>query len=467
MGTEYFFLYLIYGFTFINMGIFSIREKDIEVSNIPLIKSLKYLGYFGISHGISEWITMIIILNLYNDLHIYLFIVKQILKAISFMYLMIFGISLIPMKDKYKNIDKKIPIIIFTLWLSLFVFFIRRYGLDYHILNPRYNTISLRYFMAFPGGLVSSIALYLHSKLIEQRKLNKIAKRYKSLSYIFLIYSILDGLIVTEMNFFPANIINNKVFLERFGFPVQILKVLVGIIIIFLLMKVIDTFGWQQREKLNRLQKQRVSYEERRKLGLEIHDSIIQSLYAAGLKVEFLIKSNLEERMIKILQEIKMDLNNTIDNTREFISSTSLDLIELEDLKDNIQQLIKRTSESKNIKIDLKYEISSLNLGQLSPKKSTQIYYIIQEAVTNIIKHSKATNAEIFIEGKYDFLYIKVIDNGVGISEDNLKLKDQFGISSMKERTDRVGGLFNMENISQGTKIEVIVPWEVSTYEED
>lgn len=397
----------------------------------------------------------------------HLFIVKQILKAISFMYLMIFGVSLLPMKNKYKKTNEKIPVIIFTLWLSLFIFFIRKYGLDYHVLNPKYNTITLRYLMAFPGGLISSIALYLNSKLIKKRKLNKIAKRYKSLSYIFLIYSILDGLIVREMNFFPANILNNKVFLEQIGFPIQILKVLVGIIIIFLLMKVIDTFGWQQREKLNRLQKQRVSYEERRKLGLEIHDSIIQSLYAAGLKVEFLIKSNLEEKTIKILQEIKMDLNNTIDNTREFISSTSLDVIELEDLKDSIQQLIKKTSESKSIKINLKYEISSLNLGQLSPEKSTQIYYIIQEAITNIIKHSEATYAEVFIEGRYNFLYIKVIDNGIGISADKLNLKDKFGLSSMKERTDRVGGLLNIENINKGTMIEVIVPWEVIAYEED
>ena len=111
--------------------------------------------------------------------------------------------------------------------------------------------------------------------------------------------------------------------------------------------------------------------------------------------------------------------------------------------------------------------MSSLNLGQLSPEGSTQIYYIIQEAMTNIIKHSKATYAEVFIEGKYDFLYIKVIDNGIGISRDNLNFKDQFGISSMQERTDRVGGIFNIENINQGTKIEVIVPWEGAAYEEN
>lgn len=196
MNTEYFFIYLIYGFIFINMGIFSIKEKDIEVSNLPLIKSLKYLGYFGISHGISEWITMVIILQLYTNSYVYLFIIKQLLKALSFMYLMTFGVSLLPMKNKYKKVAKKIPMIIFILWLSVFIIFMKKYGLDYHILNSKYNTIMLRYFMALPGGLVTSIALYLNSKIIEKRKLNKIAKRYKSLSYIFLIYSFVDGLLV-------------------------------------------------------------------------------------------------------------------------------------------------------------------------------------------------------------------------------------------------------------------------------
>lgn len=285
MTKEYFPLYLIYGFAFINMGIFSIQEKDVELIDLPLVKSLKYLGYFGIIHGISEWITMITTLGLYPDLYIYLFILKQTLKAVSFTFLMYFGISLMPLRDRYKKQILKIPIFLVGIWQIGFVLLILYKGQDYHILNPRYNIITLRYIMGFSGGVISAIALFLNAKLIEERKSNKMAKRYRSLAWIFLIYGLLDGLIVKEMDFFPANMINTKLFFEIFRFPTQVLKSIVGITINVLLIKVIDTFGWEQKEKLNRLEKHRIASEERRKLGLEIHDSIIQSLYAAGLKV--------------------------------------------------------------------------------------------------------------------------------------------------------------------------------------
>jgi NarL family two-component system sensor histidine kinase YdfH len=55
-----FLLYLIYGYAMITMGIFAIVQKDTKIMNLALVKSLKYLGYFGITHGISEWNYMII-----------------------------------------------------------------------------------------------------------------------------------------------------------------------------------------------------------------------------------------------------------------------------------------------------------------------------------------------------------------------------------------------------------------------
>lgn len=466
MTRCYFFLYLIYGFAFINMGIFSIQGKDTEVTGLPLVRSLKYLGYFGITHGITEWISMIETLDIYTNFYVLLFIIKYLLKAISFAYLIIFGASLLPVRQKYKKIILKVPIALFLIWLAGFIFLSVSYGQDYLILNPKYNVIVLRYIMALSGGIISAIALYLNSKTIEKRKLNSMAKRYKSLACIFLIYGLLDGLIVKKMDFFPANIINNDMFLQVFHFPIQILKAAVGIAINFLLIKVIDTFGWEQREKLNRLEKHRIVSEERRKLGLEIHDSIIQSLYAAGLKVEYLIKNKSEDKIEPILKDIKIDLNNTIDKTREFLSSSTLEIVEIEDLNHSLQQLINKFNENQEIKIDFNCETSLVNYGYLSPEKSTQIYYIVQEAISNVIKHSKATFAEVFLESKYDFLYIRVTDNGVGISINDMDTDKHFGISSMKERTKRVGGTFKIDTLTNGTKVELTIPWEESKYEE-
>lgn len=465
MTRCYFFLYLIYGFAFINMGIFSIQGKDDKLTNLPLVKSLKYLGYFGISHGITEWITMVEILDIYPDLYIFLFIIKYFLKAVSFTYLMVFGISLLPLRHKHKKVARKIPTILFLAWLTGFILLYAYYGPDYLIINPKYNIIVLRYIMSLSGGIISAIALYLNAKTIERRKSNSMARRYKALACIFLIYGLLDGLIVKKVNFFPANIINDQMFFNIFRFPIQILKATVGITINILLVKVIDTFGWEQREKLYRLEKRRIASEERRKLGLEIHDSIIQSLYAAGLKVEYLIKNKSEDNVEPMLKEIKIDLNNTIEKTREFLSSSTLEIVEMEDLNYSLQQLVDKFSENQDIPIVFISNTSPTNYGYLSPEKSTQIYYIVQEAISNVIKHSKATSAEVLLESKYDYLYIRIIDNGLGISMNGMDIEKHFGISSMEERTKRIGGMLNIDKIANGTKVEIIIPWGESKNE--
>ena len=96
----------------------------------------------------------------------------------------------------------------------------------------------------------------------------------------------------------------------------------------------------------------------------------------------------------------------------------------------------------------------------MSPETSTQVYYIVQEAVCNILKHSEADKAEVFVEGQHDNLYITVTDNGKGISIDSLNKERHFGLLSMQERTDRIGGQLSIQQNLKGTRIELKVPWE-------
>ena len=122
MHISEFLLYLIYGFAMITMGIFAIVQKDSKIMNLALVKSLKYLGIFGITHGISEWNSMIIKLEIchpylypgYNNLNI-------ILKAISFTFLLYFGLDLLPVSKKIKRIVLNIPALYFMFYLAGFV----------------------------------------------------------------------------------------------------------------------------------------------------------------------------------------------------------------------------------------------------------------------------------------------------------------------------------------------------------
>ena len=464
-------LLLIYGFAMITMGIFALNQKDSKIVNVSIIKSLKYLGLFGITHGLSEWISMILQLKLFVAYELYISNFNLILKAASFAFLLHFGLDILMLRDRYRKFILKIPTVAFILFLVGYFYFNIKCGCDYNLNNPMYTTITMRYLLGFFSCMITAVGLYKNASLIRRKKSEEIAKRYTKLSWVFIVYGILEGLIVAKVDFFPANVINRDFFVEYFKFSPLFIKAFVGFVIYYLLIKVIDTFSWEQEEAMKRLEKQRIANDERRKLGLELHDSIIQDLYATGLKLNYLSmncqgnqQDNPEkEKCQKLMNEIKQDLNNSIEKIRDFISATALNRIELDDLHANLDQLIRQCNQSPGIEIDLLFKNSPYTTGYLSPEKSTQIYYIVQEAVCNILKHSEADKAAVLLEGRHDLLYITVTDNGKGISIDSLNQQRHFGILSMRERTERIGGQLVIQQNSKGTRIELQVPWEGET----
>ncbi|MEL1134086.1 ATP-binding protein [Desulfitobacterium sp. THU1] len=460
MEQEKFFLYLMYGMVYILMGVFAYGKKEKEVSHIPLVRSLKYLGVFGITHGLSEWLAMVMIIDLYHDQYSYIYLANQVLKAISFAFLMYFGISLLPNKTRFKSVLNKLPISLFTIWLIYIIITLSKHEIAYLIANPKINVFLLRYCMALTGSISSAFALYMNAKLMGEINSPEIEKRYKRLAYIFLVYGLIDGLLLKEMDFFPANLINNS-FLAEFSFSIKFVNIAIGIGVIYLLSKVMQTFGWEQKEKLKQLQQQKIIDEERSKLGLEIHDGIIQNIYAASLKLQYVLDNTTQEtKTTELLQEIKLDLGDTIKKTREFISKTTLETIPLEDLKDQIERLVKVFNENQTIEFILKARADLSTSRRLSTRKSSQVYYIVQEAINNVVKHSRAKHSEVLLDFKLEYLHIKVIDNGIGISLSDLNSKDKYGIQSMKERAQQIDGLFSIKKLRKGTEVELIVPYE-------
>jgi signal transduction histidine kinase len=102
---------------------------------------------------------------------------------------------------------------------------------------------------------------------------------------------------------------------------------------------------------------------------------------------------------------------------------------------------------------------SSGDLGSLDRKQNLYVFRIIQEAVTNIIKHSEATNVNISIEVSGEFLSVVIADNGKGFNFDGLTYDCHQGILNMKERAQLLGGTFGVESSAgKGTTINIRIP---------
>ncbi len=460
MPREYFFLYLAYGAVYIGFVTFAPFKKYDDVSHLSLVRSLQYLVLFGVTHGLSEWVTMVVISELYSEYYISLFIGKQFLKALSFAFLIRFGLELFPEKSKIRRFRFGLPLGLFLLWSVGFGVLMLRNGVWYHIHVPQFNTVMLRYAMGLPGGLITAWALRLQVQGMQERRLWEIAHKYNHLALIFFLYGLVDGLVVRKMEFFPANIISNQAFKEWFGFPIQLIKISIGIAIILLLGRVVATFGWEQAAALRRLERKKIEDDERRKLGLEIHDSIIQSIYGSKLQIEYLIDTAEMDSTKEHLQRVKVNLAETIRKTREFIHSTVLEQISFDDLTLSVQELAQTFNKHQRIQLTVESHIEDCPLEEISARASSQIYYIIQEAINNVIKHSKASKAKVTLLVKAGEIHIKVIDDGTGFSLVALEDKSQFGFDSMKARARSIGGVLNVKSRKDGVEVELMVPME-------
>ena len=272
-------------------------------------------------------------------------------------------------------------------------------------------------------------------------------------------YGILDGVFVRRMDFFPASILNNDLFLSIFGLPIQIGKISVGIALSLLLVRVTQTFSWEQREKLRQLQNDALASEERRKLGMELHDNILQRLYSTGLRVEYLLKKGDDEQRAEGLNEIKRDLSSTISTVRKFLESSTSEKITIGMLKERLESLVDEFNRNQGALFSLSYEIPAFGVVNLSPEKSTEIYYIVQEALLNAKKHAQADQVKVVLKESFRYLLVTIQDNGVGL-RDNYNVKKHFGIQSMEERAKKIKGKLTFEKGKKGTIIELAVPWE-------
>ena len=209
---------------------------------------------------------------------------------------------------------------------------------------------------------------------------------------------------------------------------------------------------------------------ERRRISRELHDSVCQDLRAVKLETE-LMNIN-EEENLKIKKTIISMLSKSIEDLRSLCNTLS-PLYSKEDKQTSVWQsfisslenLIENKSKKTGIVFNVKID-SMIDAGNLNLYKSGNIFRIIQEAFSNIEKHSKAKNASILIRnneshGKKTILFF-IVDDGVGMPEKIYSASGfHFGLKNMAQRASELGADFSiMSEIDNGTKIRLEVPVE-------
>lgn len=201
--------------------------------------------------------------------------------------------------------------------------------------------------------------------------------------------------------------------------------------------------------------------EERRKISRELHDSIGQMLTAAHLNLELLEDAIAEggNNATRVIQKIRKLLDATIQETRNISYNLRPAILDDFGLIPGLRLLTEDFTEATGINVIFQY----FNFDdRIDPKLDITIYRICQEALNNIARHSRASQATIELFRKKEHLLISINDNGVGIPDDHRDDKHfraGSGLNNIKERVELHGGELNIRSQkNSGTELIIRIP---------
>jgi len=180
----------------------------------------------------------------------------------------------------------------------------------------------------------------------------------------------------------------------------------------------------------------KVREEERVAISRELHDDLGQALTAVNIDMRLIRQNVTNPEAISRINKVSALVGETIKTVQRLTSRLRPQIIDDLGLDAAIEWHTKEFSQRFGVKInlDLNHTI------EISPDASLTVFRIMQESLTNIARHSKATHVDIKFEETDGQINFRISDNGIGITEDEIKSKKSFGLIGMKERAASLGG---------------------------
>ncbi|MFB2971113.1 sensor histidine kinase [Aerosakkonema sp. BLCC-F183] len=199
----------------------------------------------------------------------------------------------------------------------------------------------------------------------------------------------------------------------------------------------------------------RATLQERNRIAREIHDSLGHALTAQSIQLEnaLLFLPADAEKTASFLREAKQLGSRALQEVRRSISTLRSDPLQGQSLANAIAKAVTEFRQSTGIVPSCTIELSQ----PIPTDISTALYRIIQESLTNIYKHSGATQVTIDLRENREAIRLQIEDNGRGFNPEGNTTG--FGLQGMRERTAALGGQFFLTSqLQQGCRITILIP---------
>lgn len=193
--------------------------------------------------------------------------------------------------------------------------------------------------------------------------------------------------------------------------------------------------------------------EDRARIARDVHDDIIQDLFAVGLSLQSLADSMGEpdERDVVRTQVARVD--DCITSLRQFIFNLRQPTSHTRDLEIEIDELVEELAEPYSADVEVAVDAMVDGFGN---DLADAVLHIIKEATSNALRHSGSPLVRVLVTGGFNNLSVSVIDHGRGfdVAADHTGM----GLANLQQRAGDVGGDLAVQSSSSGTTVTLVLP---------
>ena len=206
--------------------------------------------------------------------------------------------------------------------------------------------------------------------------------------------------------------------------------------------------------------------EERRRFARDLHDGIGQELAAAKIILDGLLHQPTARRE-NTIGEASEIIERVIQQVRSMSHLLHPPLLDEGGLLSALRWFLEGVTDRSGIQTSLELQPSAF--PRLAPQLERTIFRIVQEALTNVFRHSQARRVAVTLTHRENCLQLTVQDDGVGVPEQIAQLRPGsigVGIGGMRERTRELGGELRISNANPGTVVDVTIPAMIASSRE-
>ncbi len=347
--------------------------------------------------------------------------------------------------------------------------------------------VMARYMLAIPGAVAAMVGLTRNGAALGPALRPPVGTSLRLAVVALGAYGLAGGAIGMPVPFLPGSVVNSSSILDTLGVPIEVLRSLAGLAIAIAVIRLRELFEQETDRALADARRRETLLRERERIGRDLHDGIIQSIYAVGLHLEEAEASlppdagdappalaapaaggdeatSGDERAAGPRGRLRIamrELNRIVGDLRAYIfdlRSASLESLDPKEIVSSVADELRA-----NTLVSVELTVSGEPGPPLTPEQAEQLRQIVHEAFSNVLRHARARHVWVSLGFEGRALSLEIRDDGVGYDPDQAERRGRRGatqgLENLRRRAEILGATLHLEGLpGRGAAVSLTMP---------